>query len=167
MFISKYISELIGWFNLRKYFIVCFLSPLGVKVINFYDIKNKIYANIDFESNPSAFRESWIERDNEIRQKIIHAKTILNDIEFPEKMIEIIAFLCGELGVDGYRPDIVIARSARALAALENNEQVKLDHIRAASFLALTHRTRQSGMKNPPTKEEIEEILLKSKKIAS
>lgn len=124
-----------------------------------------IKRNIDFENNPSAFRKSWIERDNEIRQKIIHAKTILNDIEFPEKMIEIIAFLCGELGVDGYRPDIVIARSARALAALENNKQVKLDHLRAASFLALTHRTRQSGMKNPPTKEEIEEILLKSKKI--
>ena len=52
----------------------------------------------------------------------------------------VIAEICSLLDVDGIRGDITTNKAARALAALEGDETVTLDHIRRVIGLCLNHR---------------------------
>ena len=53
------------------------------------------------------------------------------------------------LGVDGHRADIVTARAATALAALDGADEVDADHVRRAARLALAHRRRRGPLQPP------------------
>ena len=53
---------------------------------------------------------------------------------------------CARLGVDGVRGDIVSARTARALAALDGVDEVSEDQVRRAAALALAHRRRRDPL---------------------
>jgi Mg-chelatase subunit ChlI len=74
-------------------------------------------------------------------------------------MISSVAQSCAELKVDGQRPDIVIVKTAITLAALAGRAEVNAQDIRLASELSLIHRTRDGGLLEPPTAEEIQETL--------
>jgi len=53
---------------------------------------------------------------------------------------------CARLGVDGVRGDIVSARAAQALAALDAADEVSEEHVRRAAALALAHRRRRDPL---------------------
>jgi magnesium chelatase subunit D len=58
------------------------------------------------------------------------------------------------------RPDIVITKTARTLAAFENRKDVVPEDILKAAELTLSHRTREGGFLEPSTPQEIRESLL-------
>ena len=60
------------------------------------------------------------------------------------------AVACVELGVDGMRGDIVSARAARVLAALDGRDEVVADDVRRAAMLALPHRRRRDPLDRSP-----------------
>jgi len=47
------------------------------------------------------------------------------------------------LNLDGHRADIVIMKSARALAAFRDGESITTDNIREAASLSLSHRMKR------------------------
>ncbi|MDD3147540.1 MAG: hypothetical protein PHD82_09575, partial [Candidatus Riflebacteria bacterium] len=63
-------------------------------------------------------------------------------IQFPDFFLTVIAGACIHLKVDGQRPDIVILKTAIAIAALEKRSETIADDIFLAADLALCHRTR-------------------------
>jgi Mg-chelatase subunit ChlI len=66
-----------------------------------------------------------------------------------------IASACTTLKVDGQRPDIVIAKTARAVAALDGREQISQDDVLLAAHATLGHRTRDGGLLEAPAADEI------------
>jgi len=60
-------------------------------------------------------------------------------------MLQLASSLCVGAGVSGHRADIVVTRTARALAALRGLEEVGLTEIQDAAELALNHRRREQG----------------------
>jgi magnesium chelatase subunit D len=67
---------------------------------------------------------------------------------------------CAKLGVDGVRGDIVSARAARALAALDGADEVAEEHVRRAAALALAHRRRRDPLDgHMPTAEDLDRAL--------
>ncbi len=118
-----------------------------------------IRRNLEFSRDPDAFMARYLAQDEVIRQHILDARLLLSSITIPDIVLESVAKLHTSLKVDGYRPDIVTIRTARALAAYDGRSEVEPADMYLASELALTHRTRDSGMKTPPSVREIREAF--------
>jgi len=96
-----------------------------------------------FERDPEAFVERYAEDEHALAARIAAARGRLDSVRLPERELLRIAGACAELGVDGVRGDLVTARAARALAALDGAEDVDESHVRRAAALALPHRRRR------------------------
>jgi magnesium chelatase subunit D len=102
-----------------------------------------------FEADPEAFAARYGDEDAELRARIRAARARLPAVRLPDRQVERIAAACAALGVDGMRADIVTAKAAIALAALDGAGEVADDHVRRAALLALAHRRRR-GPLDPP-----------------
>jgi len=109
--------------------------------------------------DPVAFSRKWEKEQEKLREKIINARKLLPRVSIDDKQLFIIAELCTSLKVDGHRPDIVIAITAKTIAAYKGREFVVEEDILQAAKLALGHRTREMGLLEPPSYEEIEKAF--------
>jgi magnesium chelatase subunit D len=115
---------------------------------------------LDFERDPAAFAAVWAERERALAARIAAARERLDDVRLPERELLRITGACAKLGVDGVRGDIVSARAARALAALDGADEVASDHVRRAAALALAHRRRRDPLDgHVPDDEELRRAL--------
>jgi len=112
--------------------------------------------NIEFEENPTDFRRRFQAKQKEMLDRILRAKQILPQILMPDYLFETIARMCISLQVDGHRPDIVIVKTAKTIAAYNGREEVSPEDVLTASLLAMSHRTRNLGIDPPATSSEIE-----------
>ncbi|MBU8932573.1 MAG: ATP-binding protein [candidate division Zixibacteria bacterium] len=132
--------------------------PLCIKVESILDPEQRVEIvkrNLLYESNPDRFSETF-ERDEEaIRAITIKAKELLPRVAMEESFLFAIAEACAELKVDGQRPDIIIVKTCQTVAALDGRTTVGAEDILLAAELALSHRTRDGGLLEPPTPEEI------------
>ncbi len=126
-----------------------------------------IRRSLEFSRDPDAFVARHEALDEALRQRILDARVLLPNVTVPDDALESVAKLHTSLKVDGYRPDIVTIRTARALAAYEGKPEVQPDDVYLASELTLTHRTRDSGMRAPPSVREIHEALAETPVAAS
>lgn len=132
---------------------------MGVKISNIKDPNIRaeiIRRNLEFETDPDAFYNKWKHLQEEYRYKISYARKILSKVKVPEILIKAVASTCSLLEVDGFRPDIIAIKAARAFAALDGRLEVNEKDILLGLRFALTHRTRAEGLRPPPSREEIE-----------
>ena len=99
-----------------------------------------------FERDPRAFAARWADADAVLAARIAAARASLPGVRLPERELLRIAGACAALGVDGVRGDIVSARAAVALAALDGVDEVAESHVRRAAALALAHRRRRDPL---------------------
>ena len=141
--------------------------PLSVTVERITSVEDRIEIvkkNMEFEANPEKFYEKNESLLEELRNRIVQARKVLENVVIPNNLLESICKACLELKVDGLRPDIVIAKAATALAAFENRTEVALNDILVAAELALSHRTREGGFLEPASPQEIKEVFAESVK---
>jgi len=115
--------------------------------------------NIEFEEDPLGFRERYADRQRELMERIERAKRLLSSVKVPEALYEVVARMAIDLNVDGHRPDIIIVKAAKALAALNGREVVQPGDILECAYLALSHRTRNMGMDPPASETQIREAF--------
>jgi Mg-chelatase subunit ChlI len=118
-----------------------------------------VKANLLYEEDPGEFRRLYEEKEGEIRAEIVAARSRLPNVEVEDRWLYAIAESCSELKVDGQRPDIIIARTARTLAALSGREKVSDGDVLLSADLALNHRTRDGGALEPPNSELIRGVF--------
>ena len=99
-----------------------------------------------FERAPKRFVRDWAKEEAAIRRRILAARRLLPRVEVPDGMVEAAAKLCLALGTDGLRGELTLMRTARALAALDGDCVVTLDHIRRIASPALRHRLRRDPL---------------------
>ena len=113
-----------------------------------------------FERDPATFVERYAAEELQLAARIAAARDRLDGVRLPERELLRIAGACAELGVDGVRGDLVTARAARALAALDAAEEVDETHVRRAAALALPHRRRRDPLDgHQPDPEDVERAL--------
>jgi len=96
-----------------------------------------------FAENPKAFRETHIQANQDLSEKIVKARELLPKVTTPEDIRRKISEVCSELNVDGLRGDIVTNRAARAYAAYEGRDEVDEEDVEKVVSLCLRHRLRK------------------------
>ncbi|HEY4280691.1 MAG TPA: VWA domain-containing protein [Conexibacter sp.] len=99
-----------------------------------------------FERDPIAFAARFVSEEDALRTRIAIAREALPAVRLPERELLRITGACAELEIDGVRGDIVCARAAQALAALDGLDEVTEEHVRRAAVLALAHRRHRDPL---------------------
>jgi Mg-chelatase subunit ChlI len=110
--------------------------------------------NMKYEDDPEALMKEFQGKQSELSNRIINAKELLSNIIVPDNLYQIVANMCIYLNLDGHRPDIIIIKAAKTLAAFMGRSNIDQDDILECAILALSHRTRNLG-RDPPASERI------------
>jgi magnesium chelatase subunit D len=96
-----------------------------------------------YDSSPSDFMVKWAEAEQVLQERIKRSQQLLPFTYVSRYFRQVVAMLVDrQLHAEGHRGDLVVLRTARALAAWEDRREVELSDIEQAVKLALTHRAR-------------------------
>lgn len=107
-----------------------------------------------YDDDPEGFAARWAEEESALRERIATARALLPQVLLGDGALRQIAATCAAFEVDGMRADIVMARTATALAAWAGREEVTADDVRQAALLALPHRRRRNPFDAPGLDED-------------
>jgi Mg-chelatase subunit ChlI len=99
--------------------------------------------NIAFEADPDAFRQTFLQSEQELSHKIEQARKLVEKVKYSKRDLLSIAALTSSLNVDGHRADLVILKAARAQAAFDGRTNITDHDIALAAELALPHRIKR------------------------
>src|SRR5690606_19859536 len=102
----------------------------------------------------AAFAERWADEEASVRARIVAARKVLPSVRLGDGALRQIAATCAAFEVDGMRADIVMARTATALAAWAGRTDVLAEDVRQAALLALPHRRRRNPFDAPGLDED-------------
>ncbi|MBI4897189.1 MAG: VWA domain-containing protein [Actinobacteria bacterium] len=97
-----------------------------------------------FERDPAGFAEGYASTQRALAEIVTNAREARAGVLLPEEQLELISRLCLHLDVEGMRGDVVTARAAVALAALDGRESVDERDVATGARLALAHRVSVS-----------------------
>ncbi|PKW06978.1 protoporphyrin IX magnesium-chelatase [Streptomyces sp. 1222.5] len=107
-----------------------------------------------YDDDPVVFAARWAEEEAAVRQRIVAARRLLPQVRLGDGALRQIAATCAAFEVDGMRADIVMARTATALAAWAGRTDVLAEDVRQAALLALPHRRRRNPFDAPGLDED-------------
>jgi len=113
---------------------------------------------VGFEEDPKAFIEEWKDAEAELRDKIVSARTLLPEVRISEDLLNKIAQISIEIGVDGHRADIIMMKTAKTTTALHQRTEVTYEDLEESADMALQHRVRR---------RPFEEVVLDRERIAA
>jgi magnesium chelatase subunit D len=118
-----------------------------------------------FERDPGEFRKIFIGKQKGLRERIVQAKQIVDEVEISDDLLKITADTCIKLGVRTHRAEIVIDRTAKTIAALDGRREVTFEDIKEAMELALPHRMRRKPFEPPSLDtEKLDDMMHEAKK---
>ncbi|MFG2300903.1 putative cobaltochelatase [Actinacidiphila glaucinigra] len=107
-----------------------------------------------YDADPAGFATAWRGEERELRERIAAARALLPSVSLGDGALRQIAATCAAFEVDGMRADIVMARTATALAAWDGRTEVTDADVRQAALLALPHRRRRNPFDAPGLDED-------------
>jgi magnesium chelatase subunit D len=113
-----------------------------------------------YERDPERFASRFAAEEAALALRIREARARVVDVHLSDQLLTRTVGVCAALEVDGLRADIVIARTAAAVAAWHGRTDVELDDVRTACLLALPHRRRRGPFEEPGLDpEELDRLL--------
>ena len=109
---------------------------------------------LSYDADPSAFAGRFAEDERDLAVRITTARALLPEVVLADGALRQITAVCAAFEVDGLRADIVMARTAVALAAWAGRTEVLEEDVRQAARLALPHRRRRNPFDAPGLDEE-------------
>ncbi|MCT2545254.1 MULTISPECIES: putative cobaltochelatase [Streptomyces] len=107
-----------------------------------------------YDDDPAGFAAGWAGEEDALRARIAAARALLPEVRLGDSALRQIAATCAAFEVDGMRADIVMARTATALAAWAGRTDVLAEDVRQAALLALPHRRRRNPFDAPGLDED-------------
>lgn len=115
-----------------------------------------INRTIAFENDPENFCRQYEAAQQDLASRIAAAQKKLSEVQYTDTELFAIAELTTSFQTEGHRADIVILKTARALAAFENRTFITREDIRRSAELTLPHRIISGhGTDNDITAEAI------------
>ncbi|WP_395293910.1 putative cobaltochelatase [Kitasatospora hibisci] len=109
---------------------------------------------LGYDADPAGFAARFAADERELAERITAARELLPEVELTDRALRQITAVCAAFEVDGLRADIVMARTAVALAAWAGRTEVLEEDVRKAAQLALPHRRRRNPFDAPGLDEE-------------
>ena len=138
--------QLIGTMNpeegeLRPQFIDRFGLCISVKGESEPELRKEIARRrIAFERSPRELAAGWQAEQERLSQVVAAARAVLSTVELSDELWDMIVAYAARGGVQGHRADIVMAKTAATLAALNGRGRVRQEDVQEAARLALPHR---------------------------
>ncbi|MCX4746129.1 putative cobaltochelatase [Kitasatospora sp. NBC_01287] len=107
-----------------------------------------------YDADPAGFAASYAAEERALAGRITTARALLPSVVLGDPALRQITAVCAAFEVDGLRADIVMARTAVALAAWDGRTAVVEEDVRRAARLALPHRRRRNPFDAPGLDEE-------------
>ena len=99
---------------------------------------------IAFEADPAAYVAAWAAPQAALQNRLAEAQRLLAHVVLDDALLDLISHLCCEFEVASLRADIVMHKTARAIAALDARTTVTANDVRGAAELVLPHRRRRT-----------------------
>jgi len=112
-----------------------------------------------FDQDPDISLNEHEEEQRQLREQIVNAQGILNDVALSYELRVKISQVCGSLDVDGLRGDIVTNRAAKAHAAYNGRKEVTVDDIEAIISLCLRHRLRKDPLESIDSGDKVKTVF--------
>ena len=136
---------------------------LSVEVTTPQDIKLRIEIirrRDEFERDRDTYALKWHKEEQRTRKKLVAAREALATVEVPDAALENCAKLCMALGTDGLRGELTMIRAARALAALDGDKLVNIQHLRRIAPSSLRHRLRKNPLDDVGSTVRVDRAVL-------
>ncbi len=117
-----------------------------------------IRRRMEYERNPEDFCAAWqVESDN-LRRRVLRARELVEMIEVDTSVRSLSAKYAQQAGSEGNRCEVVLIRTAGAVAAWNGRDYITADDLKEAAVYVLPHRQKQSVSQmveppQPPTEE--------------
>lgn len=105
-----------------------------------------------FDTDAPEFDVLYREENEKLATSVATARNLLTSVRMDRSLRQFISELCMENNVAGHRADLIIERTAAAIAALDGRVETTPEDIREAAELALPHRQRAAAP--PPPAEQ-------------
>jgi magnesium chelatase subunit D len=135
---------------------------LSVRIIGLGDTAQRVEVvrrRRAFDADPVAFEDRFAQDQRSLACRLAQARGSLASVTVSDETLVLIASICAELGVDGHRGDIVIARAAAAHAALDGRAAATAADVRAVAPLALAHRVRRGPVPEQDATEALARVV--------
>jgi Mg-chelatase subunit ChlI len=115
----------------------------------------------EFDRDCWTFEERFADQQKHLTQKITAAQQLLVDVDESAEVLEQIVTITSSLGIRTHRADIVMEKTAAAIAALAGRKTLERQDVIDAALLALPHRLRQKPFEKdrPLDQQQIESAL--------
>lgn len=107
-----------------------------------------------YEGDPEGFRRQWQEADDALRLALVRGEELLPRVAVDDDTLEAIATLSVDLGVDGHRADVTMAKAVAALAAFRGRTAVVEEDLAEAAGLVYAHRLKRTPLEEKILSEE-------------
>ncbi|MFN2581860.1 MAG: ATP-binding protein [Candidatus Dormibacteria bacterium] len=135
---------------------------LCVDVEGIHDVRQRVEIverREAYEEDPEAFAARFQPDEREEASRIARGIATLSDVVVDREILVAIAGLSIELEVDGHRADIVMRKSAQALAAHEDRAGVVIEDVEHVAPMVMAHRVKPSVSANRRGAPDIGEVL--------
>ena len=104
-----------------------------------------------FDRDGACFLMEYQSRQDDLSQKIIHARERLSHVKIPDEMVQLCSKLALDAFVAGHRADIIMRKTAVSIASCGKREDVTEKEVNEAADLVLFHRVRMPP--SPPQQQ--------------
>jgi magnesium chelatase subunit I len=118
-----------------------------------------IEARTDYDKRAECWSHAYAQAESYLKEKVIRSRYLLQFVILPNKLRDAASQMCQTLNVDGLRADIVLCRSARALAAFQGQKRVTVEHFQRISQLCLRHRLRKDPLEVIDSGSKVDQIF--------
>ena len=135
---------------------------LCVDVEGIKDIKERIDVmkrRILFEADPQGFVAEWRGEQGKLAEKIVESTRLAPKVAVPDSMIEMIMHISIDLCVHGHRADLIMVKTASAIAAFHGRAEVNEDDVREAAELVYPHRMKQKPFDQSSSEDKINDAV--------
>lgn len=109
-----------------------------------------IRRRMDYERDSAAFCRRWQEETEQLRRRVARARALAADMTIDSSIRTLAARYAQQAGCEGNRCEVILTRTAAAVAAWDGRDYVSAADIREAALYVLPHRRREE---QPPQEE--------------
>lgn len=99
-----------------------------------------IRRRLAFERDAAKFVRIWQRDSRELQERLQRAIRLLPDVQVSGSLLRLAAEIAAEGGCPGHRAEVLLAQTARAIAAWEGRTEIKTEHMHEAAVFVLPHR---------------------------
>jgi magnesium chelatase subunit I len=110
-----------------------------------------VLRRLAFTDDPAGFAQRFREADRELAERVRQARERVSAVELSPRALDAVVNVVVSSDATGHRGEIVLARAARARAALEGRSEAAPADVAAVAPMALRHRMRREPFDTPDT----------------